>query len=492
MKPVVTRFAPSPTGYVHIWSLRTVLYNYLFAKKNNGKFMLRVEDTDRSRLVEWSVENMLEILASVWLIPDEWPNNPGENWPYYQSERLEIYQKYITELIEKDKAYHCFCSSDRLTKLREEQASLWLATKYDGHCRYLSQEEVDEKLSWNSPFTIRLKVPKEREVIFDDVIKGKIKVNTKDIDDQVILKSDWFPTYHLANVVDDHLMSVTHVIRWDEWTPSTPKHVLLYEAFEWEQPVFAHIPLLLWMDKKKLSKRTWDVSVESYLEKWYMTESIINYIALLGWNPKTTEEFFSMNDLIERFDLEQVHKAWAVFDIERLTFFNAYYLKNTDINILYDKLFLYLSRYNKEFLNKISIFPEAYNKRILGELRTKMKKFDEFEELTSFLYWEYNIPDQTLLLNEKMKITQISEVKKAFVVASDILDNNDDFNSVDEVKNVFIEKIKEAEMKNGQVLWPVRVALSWEAFSPWALELIYILWNKKSSERIEKVLKELK
>ena len=162
MKPVVTRFAPSPTGYVHIWSLRTVLYNYLFAKKNNGKFMLRVEDTDRSRLVEWSVENMLEILASVWLIPDEWPNNPGENWPYYQSERLEIYQKYITELIEKDKAYHCFCSSDRLTKLREEQASLWLATKYDGHCRYLSQEEVDEKLSWNSPFTIRLKVPKER------------------------------------------------------------------------------------------------------------------------------------------------------------------------------------------------------------------------------------------------------------------------------------------------------------------------------------------
>ena len=492
MKPVVTRFAPSPTWYVHIWSLRTVLYNYLFAKKLNGKFMLRVEDTDRSRLVEGSVENMLEILASVWLIPDEWPNNPGENGPYYQSERLDIYQKYIAELIEKDKAYYCFCTGERLTNLREEQSSLWLATKYDGHCRYLSQEETKEKLDAKTPYTVRLKVPKEREVVFEDVIKWKVRVHTKDIDDQVLLKSDGFPTYHLANVVDDYLMSVTYVIRWDEWTPSTPKHVLIYEAFGWEQPVFAHIPLLLWIDKKKLSKRTWDVSVESYLEKWYMTESIINYIALLGWNPKTTEEFFNMNELIERFDLDQVHKAWAVFDIERLTFFNTHYLKNIDIDSLYNKLTLYLSRYNKTFLEKISAFPETYNKKILGELRTKMKKFDEFETLTSFLYGEYNIANQELLLNEKMKITDIEIVKKWLHIALNILGNNSDFTTVDAVKNIFIEKIKEAEMKNGQVLWPVRDALSGEAFSPWALELIYILWNKKSSERIEKVLKELK
>lgn len=491
MKPVVTRFAPSPTWYVHIWSLRTVLYNYLFAKKNNGKFMLRVEDTDRSRLVEWSVENMIEILASVWLMPDEWPNNPWDNWPYFQSDRLEIYNKHVKELIEKDKAYHCFCSSDRLTKLREEQASLWLATKYDGHCRYLSPEEIKEKLASKVSHTVRLKVPKEREVVFDDVIKGKVKVHTKDIDDQVLLKSDGFPTYHLANVVDDYLMSVTHVIRWDEWTPSTPKHVLIYEAFWWEQPVFAHIPLLLGIDKKKLSKRTWDVSVETYLEKWYMTESIINYIALLWWNPKTTEEFFTMNELIERFDLEQVHKAGAVFDIERLTFFNTYYLKNTDINILYDKLNLYLSRYNKDFLEKISDFPEEYNKKILNELRTKMKKFDEFQDLTWFLYWDYSVPDNEILLNEKMKINDIETVKKGFSIALDILNNNSDFESVDAVKDIFIEKIKEAEMKNGQVLWPVRVALSWESFSPWALELIFILWNRKSSERIEKLLKEI-
>ena len=358
-----TRFAPSPTWYVHIWSLRTVLYNYLFAKKNDWKFLIRIEDTDRTRLVEWSVENMLEVLASVWLIPDEGPNNPGNLGPYYQSERLDIYKKYVQELIDKDKAYYCFCSPERLTKLREEQQELWLPTKYDGKCRYLSAEEVKQKLDAGEPYTVRLKVPKNEIIEFEDLVKWKIKVPSKDIDDQVLLKTDWFPTYHLANVVDDHLMGITHVIRWDEWTPSTPKHVIMYDAFGWGKPVFAHIPLLLGTDKKKLSKRTWDVAVEKYLESWYLTESLLNYIALLGWNPKTTEEFFSLNELIERFDLKQVHKAWAVFDVERLKFFNAHYLKTLDLDYLYNKLKTYLSKYDKEFLEKIENFPEEYNKR---------------------------------------------------------------------------------------------------------------------------------
>jgi len=488
---VTTRFAPSPTWYVHIWSLRTVLYNYLFAKKNNGKFMLRVEDTDRNRLVEWSIENLLKVLASVGLIPDEWPNNPWNLWPYYQSERLEIYQKYVKELIKNDKAYYCFCSSERLTSLRTEQKELWLATKYDKKWRFLSNEEIENNLKQNIPYTIRLKVPDNILVEFNDIIKGKVKVMSKDIDEQILLKTDWFPTYHLANVIDDHLMNITHVIRWDEWTPSTPKHVLLYDAFWWEKPFFAHIPLLLWKDKKKLSKRTWDVSVESYLEKWYLVEAIMNYIALLWWNPKTTEEFFNMEELINLFDLNNVHKSWAVFDVEKLNYFNSNYLKNYEINKLYNKFENYLKKYDTDFLNTINSFWEDYNKKILLELKTKIKKFDEFKNSTWFFYKEPSFTNTDLFFNKKMKIDSIEIIKRGLNIALDIVSSNNNFNSIDEIKEIFIEKIKLNNMKNGQVLWPVRVALSWESFSPWALELIFVLWNEKSSKRIKKVFELL-
>lgn len=229
--------------------------------------MLRIEDTDRTRYVEGSIENLLQVLASVGLIPDEGPNNPGDKGPYLQSERLDIYRKYLDELIEKKHAYHCFCSSERLETLRAEQTGLGLATKYDGKCRYMSEEEIEKNLTEGKNYTVRLAVPKNKDVVFHDMIKGKIQVNTKDIDDQVLLKSDGFPTYHMAVVVDDHLMEVTHVIRGEEWVPSTPKHILLYEAFGWDAPVFTHLPLLLGNDKKKLSKRVGDVSVESYLQK---------------------------------------------------------------------------------------------------------------------------------------------------------------------------------------------------------------------------------
>lgn len=453
--------------------------------------MLRIEDTDQTRYVEWSVENLLWVLNTFWLTPDEWPNNPWSVWPYYQSERLEIYKKYVDELVKSGNAYYCFCSSERLDELRKEQQELWLPTKYDWHCKWLSTEEIQEKLNSWAPYTVRLKVPKWKKVVFDDVIKGRVEVDTKDIDDQVLLKSDWFPTYHMANVVDDHLMWVTHVIRWDEWTPSTPKHVLLYEAFWWTPPTFAHIPLLLWMDKKKLSKRTWDVSCESYLEKWYIIEAIINYIALLGWNPKSTEEFFTMNELIERFDLEAVHKAWAVFDIEKLEWFSAKYITNYDTNKLYDLLKKYLEKYDSEYAYTISKFDDNYNKKILKELQTRLKRLGEFRELTPFFYHDVHSISQELLVNEKMKIENIDIAKKWLYLALEILSANNDFKSVEEVKNAFIEWISKAEMKNWQVLWPVRIALSGEKESPWALELIFILWNKKSSERINDLLKNL-
>lgn len=489
---VVTRFAPSPTGYLHIWSLRTVLYNYLYAKKNNGKFMLRIEDTDRTRLVEWSVENMIQVLASVWLIPDEGPNNPGDKGPYYQSERLEIYRKYIDELIKNDKAYYCFCSSERLSELREEQTSLGLPTKYDKNCRFMSEDEIQAKLDAGVSYTVRLKVPEGKKVRFEDTVKWKIEVDTKDIDEQVLLKSDGFPTYHLANVVDDYLMWVTHVIRGDEWTPSAPKHVLLYEAFGWTPPTFSHIPLLLATGGKKLSKRTGDVSVEIYLEKWYLVESIINYISLLGWNPKTTEEFFSMSELIERFNLDHVNKSGAIFDVERLNFFNAHYLKNSDINDLYNKLLTYLKRYDEEFFNTLQKFPEEYNKNILNELKSRIKKFDELKGLTTFFYTDAKLAELDVFINPKMKLESIDDVIASLELVEDVLTKNDELTSVNEIKDVFVHAIKDAGMKNGQVLWPARVALSGEEFSPGTLELIYLLGKEKSLERINNVLENLK
>jgi len=378
---VVTRFAPSPTGYLHIWSLRTVLYNYLYAKKNNGKFMLRIEDTDRARFVDGSVENMLEVLASVGLIPDEWPNNPWENGPYFQSERLD-------------------CSSEKLTQDREEQQALWLPTKYNQTCRYLSEEEIAENLKNNVPYTIRLKVPKEEIIEFRDTIKWKISVPSKDVDDQVLLKTDKFPTYHFAVVVDDHLMWVTDIIRWDEWIPSTPKHILLYNAFGWELPNFSHV-----------------------------------------------------------FDLSQVHKAWAFFDVERLDFFNSHYLKTNPLDTVYDKLITYLNRYDSEFSELIKSFPEEYNKKILEELKWRIKKFDEYKQYTTCFYSESKIPELDLIINPKMKLDNLDSVFESLKVTLDILENsNIDVEDLESIKSIYIEKIKEAWMKNGQVLWPTRCA----------------------------------
>lgn len=487
---VVTRFAPSPTWYLHIWSLRTVLYNYLYAKKNNGKFMLRIEDTDRSRYVEGSIENLLQVLASVWLIPDEWPNNPWDKWPYLQSERLDTYQEHISELLEKDMAYHCFCSSERLEELRAEQTWLWLPTKYDGKCRYLEKSEIEKKISDGDSYTIRLKVPQNQKITFQDTIRGKIEVDTKDIDDQVLIKSDGFPTYHFAVVVDDYLMGITDIIRWDEWIPSTPKHIILYDAFGWEKPNFSHVPPLVGANKKKLSKRTGDVAVEKFLENGYFPEALLNYISLLGWNPKTTEEIFSLDELIEVFKLEDVHRAGAVFDIERLDWFNSKYMSNYNSDTLYNKLITYLKRYDEPFQEVVESFPQEYNLRIIDELKTRMKRLLDFKSFTTFFYNDTKVLDEALILNQKMKIETLEDVKRALELGISVLESLDT-SDPEVIKSVFIEKIQEAGFKNGQVLWPIRVALSMEQFSPWALELIYILGKEKSIERIQKVLNQI-
>ena len=277
------RFAPSPTGYLHVGGLRTALYNYLFARRNNGKFILRIEDTDKNRFVEGAVKNLIETLDWIGLDRDEGPSKEGEYGPYYQSQRLDIYKKYSEELINKGHAYYCFCSSERLTEIREKQQKQGLQSKYDKHCLSLTQDEINSNLQNNLPHVVRLNVQPDEKIIIDDIIRGRVEFDSNIVDDQVLIKSDGYPTYHLANVIDDHLMKITHVIRGEEWLSSTPKHILLYDFLGWEKPMFAHLPLLLNSDRSKLSKRQGDVAVEDYRAKGYLKEALVNFVALLGW-----------------------------------------------------------------------------------------------------------------------------------------------------------------------------------------------------------------
>ena len=344
MSEVRVRFAPSPTGFVHIGSLRTALYNYLFAKKMGGKYILRVEDTDRTRLVDGAIENMLN--AMKWagvnhdegVMLDENGNvvQKGEYGPYIQSERLDIYQQYIKELLDSGKAYYCFCTKERLDKVREKQKEAGETPRYDGHCRDLTQEEIDAKIAAGEPYVIRLKLPENHVIRFTDLVRGETEFNTNDLDDQVLIKTDGFPTYHFAVVVDDHLMKITHVIRGEEWVSSTPKHVYLYEAFGWEAPVFVHLPNILNKEKKKLSKRHGDVAVEDFKKKGYLPEGLVNYVALVGWSPEENKEIFSMEELEQAFSIERVSKSGGVFDTEKLNWVNQHYMKDADDAMLTD------------------------------------------------------------------------------------------------------------------------------------------------------------
>jgi nondiscriminating glutamyl-tRNA synthetase len=325
--PIRVRFAPSPTGYLHVGGLRTALYNYLFAKHHGGVTILRIEDTDRSRLVDDAVDKLIETLDWAGLRFDEGPVTGGPYGPYVQSERTELYQRHAEELLALGKAYRCFCTSEDLEASRMKQLANGLDPSYDRRCRSLEQAESDNRCAAGIPFTIRLKTPLVGSLQFTDLVRGDVTVQYDVIDDQVLLKSDGYPTYHLANVVDDHHMAVTHVIRGEEWLPSTPKHLLLYDCFGWAPPSFAHLPLLLNADRSKLSKRHGDVSVEAYKEKGYLPEALLNFLALLGWNPGDDREMFTLEELVREFSIERVSKAGAVFDAEKLRWFNSQYMR---------------------------------------------------------------------------------------------------------------------------------------------------------------------
>jgi len=424
---IKTRFAPSPTGYLHIGGLRTALYSYLFAKKNGGKFLLRIEDTDRERFVADGVTNILKSLYWAGIMPDEGVKldyestgecqtiQEGENGSYIQSERLDIYKKYVNELLEKGHAYYCFCTPERLTELRDRQQKKKLPTGYDGHCREINLEEAKKRISAGGKYVVRMKMPKTGETIFKDLIRGEVKIKNELIDDQVILKSDGYPTYHLAVVVDDHLMEVSHIIRGEEWISSVPKHIQLYKYFGWEIPQMAHLPLLLNSDKSKLSKRQGDVAVEDYIKKGYLPEALINFVAFLGWNPGDDRELFTLKELVSEFDLEKVGKAGAIFNMDKLAWYNKQYIKKLSDSELVEKAWPWLEKIaeKSELLTK-AVSLERERIAILSELPSAIEfifKLPDYQP--ELLIWKKQHSDgevicvgkKAVLLTRKLELT---------------------------------------------------------------------------------------
>lgn len=494
--PIRTRFAPSPTGYLHIGGLRTALYSYLFAKQNKGQFILRLEDTDIKRQVEGAAEAIYSGLKWAGLNYDEGPDIGGPYAPYVQSQRLELYKKYADELIRNYYAYYCFCSDETLEKMRQEQIAKKQAPKYDRRCLNLSGDEVKQKLTANEPHIIRMKISKNRVIEFNDLVRGNIKYNTNELDDQVLLKSDGYPTYHLAVVVDDHLMQISHVTRTEEWLPSTPKHILLYEYFGWQTPAFAHLPLLLNPDKSKMSKRKGDVAVEDYKKIGYLPEAMINFLAFLGWNPgpsasaesaaKETatadkeKEIYSMKELIKDFDLNKVHKAGAIFNIDKLNWLNQHYIKQLGDNELLEKCKPYLPE-------KLEKFPKEKIIKMLNLEKERAKTLSETGEKVKFFFDQPKY-DKTLLL---WKDTPEDEIEKSLQILFGIIEGIPETNFTKE--NLQAKIMPEAEKlpNRGIMLWPMRAALSGQKASPGPFEIAEILGKEETLQRIENAIQKL-
>ena len=475
----VTRFAPSPTGYMHIGNLRTALYAYLIAKHGEGNFILRIEDTDRERLVEGAVDVIKDTLKLTGLDYDEGPDVGGSHGPYVQSERKAIYMEYAKKLVELGAAYYCFCTKERLEKLHEEDS----LGGYDRHCRNLSSEQIEESLKAGIPYVIRQKMPLEGITTYTDAVFGEISMNNSELQDQILIKADGYPTYNFAHVVDDYLMGVTHVVRGSEYLTSTPKYVLLYDAFNWERPTYVHLPLLMGKNPdgsvSKLSKRHGAVSFQDLINDGYLPEAIINYIALLGWCPKNCEtEFFNLEELKNAFTIDGVSKSPAVFDFEKLLWFNKEYVGKLDSNIFNEKIEKFITTEIPSNINR---------EKMLALLKTRLSKLSEINSNMSFFI---NIPEyeKELFLNKKNKISDFELPKTVLTEALEILakvesyDNDTLFASLTPIS----EKLG---VKTGAVMWCIRIAVSGMAATPGgATEIIEVIGKDETLKRIESAL----
>ena len=476
------RFAPSPTGYLHVGGLRTALYNYLFAKRNNGTFVLRIEDTDRNRFVEGAVENLIKALKWAGLDFDEGPETGGDFGPYMQSQRLDIYKKYADELIEKGKAYYCFCTPERLKALKEEQEKQKLPqAKYDKLCLHLTKKEVENKLASGIPKVVRLNVEENHTIKFDDIIREHVEFESNNVDDQVLIKSDGYPTYHLANVVDDHLMKITHVIRGEEWLSSTPKHVLLYDAFDWERPIFAHLPLLLNPDRSKLSKRQGDVAVEDYRDKGFLKDALVNFVALLGWNAGDDREFYYIDELIKSFSLERVNKAGAVFDLQKLNWLNAEHLRMKSNEDLVSLL--------KEEIKKSKFIDQNFSDNFLSLIIDAMKERVSFvKEFIDTCTYFYEVPSEyeqkSVEKNWKPETPEhLNKLKEEFASLNN--PTKEDFETA-------LSKVsEELNVGKGKLIHPLRLTVSGQSTGPGMFDLLFILGKDEVVKRIEAAIKHI-
>jgi nondiscriminating glutamyl-tRNA synthetase len=481
MSTVRTRFAPSPTGRMHVGNLRTALYAYLIAKHENGSFMLRIEDTDQERFVEGALEIIYHTLEETGLIHDEGPDKDGGVGPYVQSERnaLGIYQKYAEQLIEQGDAYYCFCNKERLESLRTTVAGKEIAM-YDKHCLSLSKEEIKARLDANVPHVIRFNMPTEGTTTFCDDIYGEISVPNEELDDLILIKSDGYPTYNFANVVDDHLMGITHVVRGNEYLSSAPKYNRIYEAFGWEIPTYVHCPLITNEEHKKLSKRSGHSSYEDLIDQGFVTEAIVNYVALLGWSPEENREIYSLEELVKVFDYHHMSKSPAVFDIVKLKWMNGEYIKAMDFDAFYERALPFLQK---------SLTRDIDLKKVGELVKTRIEVFPDIPELVDFLEQVLDY-DVEMYRHKKMKTTPESSLDLLKEVLP-VLEAQTDYSN-DALYELLCGFAKEKGYKNGYVLWPIRTALSGKQMTPaGATEILELLGKEESLSRIQAAIVKL-
>jgi glutamyl-tRNA synthetase len=484
MTKIRTRYAPSPTGRMHVGNLRTALYEYLIAKHEGGDFLLRIEDTDQERFVEGALDIIYRTLAVTGLVHDEGPDKDGGCGPYVQSERQAqgMYLKYAKQLIEKGEAYYCFCTKERLSTLKsvvdEEDGKEII--KYDKHCLYLSKEEVEANLAAGMPYVIRQNIPTEGNTTFHDAIYGDITVENAELDDMILIKSDGFPTYNFANVVDDHLMKITHVVRGNEYLSSSPKYTRLYHAFGWEEPIYVHCPLITNEEHKKLSKRSGHSSFEDLLDQGFVTEAIVNFIALLGWSSASNEEIFSLEELVKEFDYHHINKSPAVFDMAKLRWMNGEYIKKMNNECYYELAIPYI----KEVVHK-----DMDLTKIADLVKTRIETFLDIKDMIDF-FEELPEYDTAMYTHKKMKTNE--EISLDILKEQlPLLEALDDY-SVSGIEAVVMGYIQDKGIKNGMGLWPLRTAVSGKQSTPGgAYEIMNIIGKEESLHRIHVAIDKL-
>ena len=471
MERVRTRFAPSPTGYLHIGGLRTALYGYLYAKNHGGDFILRIEDTDTARYVDGSVQIIYDTLRDSGIMYDEGPDVGGAYGPYIQSERKEIYKKYAEKLVELGGAYYCFCTPERVASLKDEEGNV----RYDKHCLHLSKEEIEENIKNGVPYVIRQNVPLEGTGTYHDLVYGDISVDYKDIEDGILLKTDGMPTYNFANVIDDHLMGITHVIRGTEYLSSTPKYNLMYDAFGWERPVYIHLPPIMKDAQHKLSKRNGDASYEDFVKKGFVKESIINYIALLGWSPKSNVEKMSLTELKEHFSLDGISKSPSIFDETKMKWLSGEYIK--------EMTFEQFKEHALPFLKNSKVYGKYDEDKLLALVKSRVQIFSEIPEKLDFLE-EFGAFDVNLFVNEKQKAS-VELAKTLLPQIKSVLENVTDWqNSV--LFDVLVKLSAEAGVKKQALLWIARIAITAkEATAGGATEIAELIGKEETLRRLD-------